>query len=264
MRKDFEPVSVRVNAKLNLGLQIVRKRPDGYHDLQTVFIPTDFYTDTLELLPHSGDLLFDVKSAEDLGDPYNNLCVKAYRLLQCDYGIEGVEIRLHKGIPTGAGLGGGSADAAFTLKALTDIFQLPISKEKMEEYALQLGSDVPFFLYNQPMYATGRGEVMTPIDLDLSAYRLKIVKPDIHVSTKEAYAGITPQESDVFLPQVLQQPIETWKDVVTNDFEKTVFAKHPELEEIKESFYRDGALYASMSGSGSAIFSIFPKNHATP
>ena len=117
MRKDFEPVSVRVNAKLNLGLQIVRKRPDGYHDLQTVFIPTDFYTDTLELLPHSGDLLFDVKSAEDLGDPYNNLCVKAYRLLQCDYGIEGVEIRLHKGIPTGAGLGGGSADAAFTLKA---------------------------------------------------------------------------------------------------------------------------------------------------
>ena len=261
MRKDFEPVSVRVNAKLNLGLQIVRKRPDGYHDLQTVFIPTDFYTDTLELLPHSGDLLFDVKSTEDLGDPYNNLCVKAYRLLQCDYGIEGVEIRLHKGIPTGAGLGGGSADAAFTLQALTDIFQLPISKEKMEEYALQLGSDVPFFLYNQPMYATGRGEVMTPIDLDLSVYRLKIVKPDIHVSTKEAYAGITPQESDVFLPQVLQQPIETWKDVVTNDFEKTVFAKHPELEEIKESFYRDGALYASMSGSGSAIFSIFPLTH---
>ena len=259
MRKDFEPVSVRVNAKLNLGLQIVRKRPDGYHDLQTVFIPTDFYTDTLELLPHSGDLLFDVKSAEDLGDPYNNLCVKAYRLLQCDYCIEGVEIRLHKGIPTGAGLGGGSADAAFTLKALTDIFQLPISKEKMEEYALQLGSDVPFFLYNQPMYATGRGEVMTPIDLDLSNYRLKIVKPDIHISTKEAYAGVTPRESEVFLPEVLKKEPKEWNNRVVNDFEEPLFPKIPALKTVKEGLYQEGALYASMSGSGSAYFGIFPK-----
>jgi len=165
---------------------------------------------------------------------------------------------LEKGIPTGAGLGGGSADAAFTLKILANAFQLPVTEEQMLRYALQLGSDVPFFLYNQPMYATGRGEVMTPIDLDLSAYRLKIVKPDIHVSTKEAYAGITPKESNIFLPNVLQQNVSTWKDVVVNDFEESVFAKHPELREIKEAFYRDGALYASMSGSGSAIFGLFP------
>lgn len=258
MKRNFEPVMPQVNAKINLGLQIVRKRHDGYHDLQTVFVPTDFFTDTLEILPYPGDLLFSVESQEDLGKSDNNLCVKAFRLLQNDFGIEGVEIRLRKGIPTGAGLGGGSADAAFTLKMLAKIFQLPVSEEKLAEYALQLGSDVPFFLYNKPMYATGRGEVMTPIDLDLSAYQLKIVKPDIHVSTKEAYAGITPKESNIFLPNVLQQDITTWKDVVVNDFEESVFAKHPELREIKEAFYRDGALYASMSGSGSAVFGIFP------
>jgi len=179
--------------------------------------------------------------------------------LQKDFGISEVEIFLRKGIPTGAGLGGGSADAAFTLKLLADIFQLPVTEEKLEEYALQLGSDVPFFLRNQPVYATGRGEVMTPIELDLSSYRLKIVKPDIHVSTKEAYAGIVPMESNIFLPNVLQQDIRTWRDLVVNDFEASVFAKHPELREIKEGFYRDGALYASMSGSGSAVFGIFLK-----
>ena len=127
----------------------------------------------------------------------------------------------------------------------------------MLDYALQLGSDVPFFLYNRPMYATGRGEVMTPVELDLSRYRLKIVKPDIHVSTKEAYSGITPKESKVFIPNVLQQDVETWKGLVTNDFEVSVFEKHPELREIKESFYREGARYAAMSGSGSAVFGIF-------
>lgn len=258
MRRNFEPVTARVNAKINLGLQIVRKRPDGYHDLQTVFVPTDFFTDTLEILPHSGDLLFSIESQEDLGDNDNNLCVKAFRLLQNDFGIEGVEIRLRKGIPTGAGLGGGSADAAFTLKMLAEIFQLPVSEEKLADYALQLGSDVPFFLYNKPMYATGRGEIMTPIDFDTSPWRIQIVKPDIHVSTKEAYAGITPKESDIYLPAILKQNIHTWKDLITNDFEESVFAKHPELRDIKEGLYRDGALYASMSGSGSALFGVFP------
>lgn len=258
MKKLPYPTNAYVTAKINLGLQIVRKREDGYHDLQTVFYPTDFYHDIMSLTPCSSEFEFELESEEDLGPSDNNLCVKAFRMLQQDYGIEGVHLYLEKGIPTGAGLGGGSADAAFTLKILVNAFQLPVTEEQMLRYALQLGSDVPFFLYNQPMYATGRGEVMTPIDLDLSAYQLKIVKPDIHVSTKEAYAGITPKESNIFLPNVLQQDITTWKDVVVNDFEESVFAKHPELREIKEAFYRDGALYASMSGSGSAIFGLFP------
>lgn len=258
MTSIFEPVSAQVNAKINIGLQIVRKRPDGYHDLQTVFYPTDFFTDILRIAPSSEEVLFRVESREDLGNPDNNLCVKAFRLLQHDFGISGVEISLHKGIPTGAGLGGGSADAAFTLKMLADAFQLPVTEAKMQEYALQLGSDVPFFLHNRPMYATGRGEVLTPVDVDLSSYRLKIVKPDIHVSTKEAYADILPKTPNVFLPNVLQQNIETWEGLVTNDFETSVFLKYPELREIKASLYREGALYASMSGSGSAVFGVFP------
>ena len=257
MRKDFEPVEARVNAKINIGLQIVRKRSDGYHDLQTVFYPTDFFTDYLRISPSDKEIVFSMESREDLGDADNNLCVKAFRLLQKDFGISHVEIFLRKGIPSGAGLGGGSADAAFTLKLLRDIFQLPITEEKMIEYALQLGSDVPFFLYNKPMYATGRGEVMTPIDLDLSQYRLKIVKPDIHISTKEAYTGVTPHESEVFLPHVLQQDVRTWKEVVVNDFEFSLFEKIPELKSVKEELYREGALYASMSGSGSAFFGVF-------
>ena len=257
MKKDFEPVEARVNAKINIGLQIVRKRPDGYHDLQTVFYPTDFFTEYLRISPSEEEIVFNMESLEDLGNADNNLCVKAFRLLQKDFGISNVEIFLRKGIPSGAGLGGGSADAAFTLKMLRDIFQLPVDEKKMVDYALQLGSDVPFFLYNKPMYATGRGEVMTPIDLDLSPYRLKIVKPDIHISTKEAYAGVTPHKSDVFLPQVLQQDVRTWKDCVVNDFEFSLFEKIPELKTVKEKLYYEGALYASMSGSGSAFFGIF-------
>ncbi len=258
MRRDFEPVEAKVNAKINIGLQIVRKRNDGYHDLQTVFYPTDFFTDTLRISPANAEILFKMESKENLGNPCDNLCIKAFRLLQNDFGISNVEIFLTKGIPSGAGLGGGSADAAFTLKMLCDIFQLPVSKEKMVEYALQLGSDVPFFLMNKPVYATGRGEVITPIGLDLSQYRLKIVKPDIHISTKEAYAGVTPHETEVYLPDVLQHDVAQWKGVVVNDFEESLFVKIPELQQIKEDLYQEGALYVSMSGSGSAFFGIFP------
>lgn len=247
MRRDFEPVEAKVNAKINIGLQIVRKRNDGYHDLQTVFYPTDFFTDTLRISPANAEILFKMESKENLGNPCDNLCIKAFRLLQNDFGISNVEIFLTKGIPSGAGLGGGSADAAFTLKMLCDIFQLPVSKEKMVEYALQLGSDVPFFLMNKPVYATGRGEAITPIGLDLSQYRLKIVKPDIHISTKEVY-----------LPDVLQHDVAQWKGVVVNDFEESLFVKIPELQQIKEDLYQEGALYVSMSGSGSAFFGIFP------
>lgn len=259
MRRDFEPVEAKVNAKINIGLQIVRKRPDGYHDLQTVFYPTDFFTDFLKISPAEEDIVFQMESQEDLGSNDNNLCVKAFHLLQKDFSISRVEIFLKKGIPSGAGLGGGSADAAFTLKMLRDIFQLPINQEKMIEYALQLGSDVPFFLLNKPVYATGRGEVMTPIDLDLSQYRLKIVKPDIHISTKEAYAGVTPRESEVFLPEILKKDPKVWNGSVFNDFEASLFQKIPALKTVKEGLYREGALYASMSGSGSAFFGVFPK-----
>lgn len=258
MRRDFEPVEAKVNAKINIGLQIVRKRNDGYHDLQTVFYPTDFFTDTLRISPANAEILFKMESKENLGNPCDNLCIKAFRLLQNDFGISNVEIFLTKGIPSGAGLGGGSADAAFTLKMLCDIFQLSVSKEKMVEYALQLGSDVPFFLMNKPVYATGRGEAITPIGLDLSQYRLKIVKPDIHISTKEAYAGVTPHETEVYLPDVLQHDVAQWKGVVVNDFEESLFVKIPELQQIKEDLYQEGALYVSMSGSGSAFFGIFP------
>lgn len=257
MRRDFEPVEAKVNAKINIGLQIVRKRPDGYHDLQTVFYPTDFFTDYLRISPSEKKIVFQMESQEDLGSNDNNLCVKAFRMFQKDFGISHIEIFLKKGIPSGAGLGGGSADAAFTLKILRDIFQLPINQEKMIEYALRLGSDVPFFLMNKPVYATGRGEVMTPIDLDLSNYRLKIVKPDIHVSTKEAYAGVTPHESDVFLPEALKKEPKEWNDCVVNDFEVPLFQKIPALKTVKEELYQEGALYASMSGSGSALFGIF-------
>ena len=260
MRRDFEPVEAKVNAKINIGLQIVRKRDDGFHDLQTVFYPTDYFTDFLRISPANAEILFEMESKEDLGNPDNNLCIKAFRLLQRDFGVSNVEIFLRKGIPSGAGLGGGSADAAFTLKLLVDIFQLPVSEEKMIEYALQLGSDVPFFLYNTPMYATGRGEVMTPIPLDLSSYRLKIVKPDVHISTKEAYAGVTPHESEIFLPNALQQDIQSWKETVVNDFEASLWDKFPELKNVKEELYREGALYASLSGSGSALFGFFPSD----
>lgn len=259
MRKDFEPVTAKVNAKINIGLQIVRKRLDGYHDLQTVFYPTDFFADFLRISPSDQELVFRMESSEDLGSNENNLCVKAFRLLQRYFGISNVEIFLKKGIPSGAGLGGGSADAAFTLKMLQNIFHLPVHEEMMIDYALQLGSDVPFFLLNKPVYATGRGEVMTPIDLDLSNYRLKIVKPDIHISTKEAYSGVTPYESDIFIPEILKSHPESWKELVVNDFEESLFQKIPELKTVKDSLYQEGALYASMSGSGSAFFGIFPK-----
>lgn len=259
MKKVFEPVEARVNAKINIGLQIVRKRPDGYHDLQTVFYPTDCFTDFLRISPSKEEIVFCMESKEDLGSNDNNLCVKAFRLLQKDFGISGLEIFLKKGIPSGAGLGGGSADAAFTLKLLRDIFQLPISQEKMIDYALQLGSDVPFFLLNKPVYATSRGEVMTPIDLNLSNFRLKIVKPDIHVSTKEAYDGVTPKESEVFLPEVLKRNPKEWGGLVVNDFEESLFQKIPALKIVKNKLLQESALYASMSGSGSAFFGIFEK-----
>lgn len=249
-----------VNCKINLGLNIIRKRADGYHDLQTVFYPVDTFTDTLTLEPDARDFVFVCNSAQDLGAQEDNLCVKAFRLLQRAYGIHGVRLALDKHIPTGAGLGGGSADAAFTLKMLAQHFHLPVDTPTLKQYAAQLGSDVPFFIDNTPVYATGRGEIMTPIELDLSMYDIRIVKPEVSVSTREAYAGVHPHESDLNFADVVRNvPAHEWKNYLYNDFEESVFKIHPQIAEIKQQFYEQGALYAAMSGSGSAVFGIFPK-----
>lgn len=252
-------ISKKVNCKINLGLRIVRKREDGFHDLQTVFYPTDFFTDTLTIESSEREFEFVCQSAQDIGPSEDNLCVKAFRMLQRDFGIRNVKITLEKGIPSGAGLGGGSADAAFTLKMLTEGFRLPLSNEQLKQYAIQLGSDVPFFIDNVPMYATGRGEILEPLPLDLSLYNIYIIKPDFSVSTREAYAGVHPRVPEVAVIETIQQPITSWKDTLHNDFEETLFVKYPELARIKEQFYAQGAVYASMSGSGTAVFGVFGK-----
>ena len=249
-----------VNCKINLGLNIIRKRDDGFHDLQTVFYPTDAFSDLLSLEPIAGGLEFVCDSAQDIGPDSDNLCVKAFRLLERDFGVQGVRLRLEKHIPTGAGVGGGSADAAFVLKMLTEQFKLPLDNVDLKQYAAQLGSDVPFFIDNKPAFAEGRGEIMTPVDLDLSAYNIIIEKPEVSVSTREAYAHVRPHESDVNFAEVVRNvPVHEWKKYLYNDFEDSVFPKYPQIAEIKRKFYESGALYAAMSGSGSAVFGIFPK-----
>lgn len=252
-------ITQKVNCKINLGLQILRKRDDGYHEIHTIFYPTDFFTDTLTLESSDQELEFVCQSAEDIGPSENNLCVKAFRLLQADYGIKGVKITLEKSIPSGAGLGGGSADAAFTLKMLSEFFNLELSNGQLKAYAAQLGSDVPFFIDNVPMYATGRGEVLEPIDLDLSDYNIYIVKPNFSASTREAYAGVTPKVPETDVIDIIRQPVTEWVLSLHNDFEDSLFSKFPELTMLKSRLYAKGATYASMTGSGTAVFGLFKK-----
>lgn len=248
------------NVKLNLGLKVLRKREDGFHDLETVFIPYSEIHDTLEIVPCEGKTRFvaDVPWTNDLTE-------QAYNILKTDFDLPPVEIRLTKESPVGAGLGGGSADAAFALRMLSNMFSLGLDDASLASYAARLGSDCAFFVYNRPMLGTGRGEILTPIELDLSKYDIKVVTPDVHVSTKEAYGGIVPRdrrpamERDEDLMTTLSRPVEEWKDYLVNDFEDTVFKVHPELAAIKQSLYDVGAVYAAMSGSGSALFGIFSK-----
>lgn len=249
------------NAKINIGLNVVEKRKDGYHNLETVFYPIPLQ-DALEvkplqqLIPESG---YQLKVTGELldGSPDDNLIVKAYKLLRDEYRLPPVGLYLYKHIPTGAGLGGGSADAAFTIRALNDLFKLDLSTEKMEEYSSRLGADCPFFIKNQPVFATGIGNEFHPLDLSLKGKVLILVKPDVFVSTKDAYALVQPKEPEAPLTELLKQPLETWKDYVVNDFEKSVFAKYPEIACIKDKMYDLGAVYASMSGSGSSVYGIF-------
>ncbi|MFN8336590.1 MAG: 4-(cytidine 5'-diphospho)-2-C-methyl-D-erythritol kinase [Cyclobacteriaceae bacterium] len=244
--------------KINLGLNVISKRSDGYHNLETCFYPLPL-TDALEILP-TDTLSFNLSGNAIPGDAADNLCLKAYKLLQKDFDLKPVAIFLHKVIPSGAGLGGGSSDGAHTLRLLNNLFKLNLTTEKLKSYALQLGSDCPFFIEDKPMLGTGRGEVLTEIDVNLHGKFLVLVKPDIHVSTAEAYGGVLPTVPPTGIKEILEgQPVGAWKDVLINDFEKSVFAKHPLIGAIRQQLYQHGALYASMSGSGSSVFGIFEK-----
>jgi 4-diphosphocytidyl-2-C-methyl-D-erythritol kinase len=246
------------HCKINLGLNILRKRSDGYHDIETCFYPIP-WTDILEIIP-SEEFSFSLSGNAIPGETHDNLCVKAYRMMQAVYSLPPVKMHLHKIIPTGAGLGGGSSDAAWTLRLLNDLFKLNLSKEVLKEYAARLGSDCAFFIDDIPMIGSGRGEVLTPVKISLKGKHLVIVKPDVHVSTAQAYAGVAPTESQKSITEVLGMPVETWKAHLTNDFETSIIEKIPLIGIIKERLYRHGAVYASMSGSGSSVYGIFSGN----
>lgn len=242
------------NAKINLGLLVTAKREDGYHNIETVFYPVKLY-DVLEITAAEQ---FNFR-ADGTPIPSSgiNLCEKAYQLLIKDYSILPASIHLLKNIPIGAGLGGGSSDAATVLKMLNDLNQLNLTIDQLETYASKLGADCSFFIQNTPVLATGVGTTFKPIAVDLSSYQIVIVKPDIHISTAEAYQNIIPQTPRIDLERILQLPIQEWKYHLINDFELGLFEKYPKIEKIKHSLYEHGALYASMSGSGSAIYGIF-------
>ena len=257
------------NCKINLGLQILNKREDGYHNLETIFYPVQL-CDALEVVRSASQQPSSAISFQSTGLPIdiaaqNNLCIKAYELLKKDFlSLPPVQMHLHKTIPMGAGLGGGSSDAAFTLKLLNEKFKLGISQTQLIKYALQLGSDCPFFIINKPCYATGRGEILEPVDLDLSAYKFAIVNPGIHINTSWAFAQLNIDGSGrpkrIDSKRIIQQPISTWKDELKNDFEEPVFKEFTEIENIKQMLYKAGAVYASMTGSGSSVFGIFNKD----
>ncbi len=251
------------NCKINLGLHVVGKRPDGYHNLETVFLPVADLCDELEILPSAEGQQPAIRQEGIVLDnaPGDNLCVKAWQLLHEEFAIPAVSIRLKKNIPFGAGLGGGSSDAAFTLKMLNNMFSLGLATADLEQRAARIGADCAFFIQNRPAYATGIGDQLEPIDLDLSAYRIAIeIPPDEHVSTREAYAGLHLQGGNrPDLRKAVRQPIVQWRETIVNDFETSVFPAHPAIAALKDDMYRRGALYASMTGSGAAVFGIFAR-----
>lgn len=243
------------NAKINIGLNIVGKRVDGFHDIESVFYPIPCH-DVLELTP-SESISFKSYGIEIPGQSTGNLCLKAYNLLKADFDLPAYNIHLLKAIPIGAGMGGGSADGAFTLKLLNQLNQLNITNTQLENYAKKLGSDCAFFIENKPKYCSEKGDVFEEIEFSLAGKYLVLVNPNIHISTAEAYAGVTPQKPENNLRKLLAQPIETWKQNVVNDFEKSLFPKYPVIKLIKEKLYNLGAQYASMTGSGSTCYGLF-------
>lgn len=248
------------NAKINLGLNIIEKRPDGYHNLETIFYPINLQ-DALEVTRQEGnnkEYTLRISGMTLDGDPEDNLVVRAYKLLKNDHPqIQPIDIHMYKHIPAGAGLGGGSSDAAHMIKLLNEKFALGLGAEQMEKYATQLGADCAFFIKNQPVFASGIGEIFEPIELSLKGYHIVLVKPDIFVSTRDAFSQIKPERPAVSLKEIVKQPIESWKGSMKNDFESSVFQKFPEIAAIKDELYDLGAVYAAMSGSGSAVYGIF-------
>jgi len=251
--------------KINLGLRILDKREDGYHNLETIFYPVSL-KDVLEVIisPEKNKVQFTSSGFAINGHIADNLCIKAYDLLKQDFPLlPSVKIHLHKNIPMGAGLGGGSADAAFMLSLLNEQLKLNLSTQKLLNYALQLGSDCPFFILNKPCIGEGRGEILASINLNLSKYNLMLVNPAIHVTTAEAFSDLKfnqLNQEQLSLKQLIQQPVSDWKNFLKNDFEEGVFNKYPAIKSIKETLYKHGAVYAAMSGSGSTVYGLFDKN----
>lgn len=250
------------NCKINIGLQVLHKRADGFHDIETVFYPVAV-RDALECIPVAGqqqDIAFGSSGNTIAGDPGDNLCIRAFRLLKKDHPfLPNVAMHLLKHIPSGAGLGGGSADAAFTLQLLNKQFELGITEAQLLEYALQLGSDCPYFIKNEPAYATGRGEKLATIQLDLTAYKICIVNPGIHINTGWAFSQLNSTRSRTDLREAIRKPVPEWKDTIINHFEMPVFAAFPEIGTIRRTLYEAGAHYAAMSGSGSSVYGIFDR-----
>ncbi len=244
------------NAKINLGLNIESKRSDGYHNISSVFYPIYDCFDILEIVS-SNSFLFTSSGIPIPGS--NNLCIKAYDLLKLKFNIPAVHIHLHKKIPIGAGLGGGSSDGAFVLKGLNDLFKLNISNKILKDLALELGADCPFFIENEPKYITGIGDLMENIKLDLSMYEIRLVDSKIHINTKNSYSNIVPKSQKLKLSELIRRPIRFWKDLITNDFEQIVFKNHPKLSKVKENLYVKGAVFSSMTGTGSTIYGLFKK-----
>ena len=241
------------NAKINLGMNILRKREDGYHDISSVFYPVKQCLDILEIV--KSDNFEFTKSGIEIPNG-ENICEKAWKLFHTDFEIGNVKIHLHKQIAIGAGLGGGSADGSFTLKALNKLFELKLSNKELEKYALQLGADCPFFIDNNPKLVEGIGEKMINIDLDLSDYEIRFIDPKLHISTKQAYSNVVPRIPKKNISDIIELPINEWKDELRNDFETSIFLKYPKLKSIKEILYNEGSLYGSMTGSGSFFYSI--------
>lgn len=241
--------------KINIGLHVLRRREDGFHDIETLFYPVDAFRDELEIVP-SEKFSIEIEGAD--WDPQSDLTAKAWRLLAEERGIGPVAIRVRKGIPVGAGLGGGSSDCAFALKMLNELFSLGLSTVELEQYASRLGADCAFFIRNIPQWGSGKGDILRPAEIDLSNYEIRIELPEgVHVRTADAYKGLTPHEPAIALREAVIRPVSEWRDCVVNDFEDSVFPEYPEIAALKERMYADGAIFASMSGSGAAVFGIF-------
>jgi len=251
-------MTIKAHCKINIGLRVVRRREDGYPELQTVMYPVRGLYDIVEVERGEGDdVVFEGCGIVVDCPSEKNLCVRAARLMQQRYGVGGVRIALDKRVPFGAGLGGGSSDATAVICAINEIYALGLDKPTLAMLAAELGSDTPFFVYDDAQYCTGRGEIMTPIEVDLRGWWLAVVKPQEGVSTAEAYAGVTPALPDDDLCELLLQPVEQWQGSVVNDFERHILALHPKIAELKQALHDAGATYAAMSGSGSAVFALF-------